>query len=264
MKPAEQKSGKYLKKNPFNSERRKKMAILFEKLKKFILLVSLVFLITSDTYADDNSRWQWVYSDSSISEYIDTNSIRQDSDNNIVFWVKTEASPDNVYMSKYVVDYAQKNGYIDYYACYKHDIMINEYHPHGTFSIYPDSFEEKIVNIACDKLSLLPILGSKIHSWKWAYSSANENYYLCTDYFFPLLNGSPNNGKICYFYLKTFGGPKSYIFIYPVGINFSEYKVAYKSPKDGGNWSIKEVVPDSIEEAIYNTGTTILKEHKIL
>lgn len=218
-------------------------------IKKVILLILATLFIVTGIYADDDPRWRWIDSNDYESEYLDMDSIRWDG-KNLVYWLKTVNINNNVFIDKYVVDYDQKNAVSTYRVRYMQGKGREEFSDNSRFFVAPDSKLEKIINMACDKLSIPHILGNTPHSWKWIKSTDTTNYYLCDDVF-----NSSYDGTEYEVYIKC-DKPGFYEETTRVFVNFKNYTIEdiWGRPK--------EITPDSPEEALYNAVKELKQDYE--
>lgn len=217
-----------------------------------VLLLSVLFL-SSTADAEDSNRWEWVLSNKLDSIYIDTQSIEYDKDNNYVeYWTKFVEENGDELLVQYALDLKHK-GYAVLYSARKSNGVIKDYRlyrdPDPYFHIIsisttPLETTEKHVNAVMSHLGLPPIWGNTPHKWKWVKSTDKESLYICTDAYQLL----PDNKML--FFVKsvlvssygTLTRAKTYI------ADFSGKRIYYVE----GARPFNVLIPDSLEEAIYN------------
>lgn len=221
-------------------------------IKKIVFLIITTLFMVTGVYADD-SRWVWVDSDSTRSVYIDKQTIDWDeSANAITFWSKTTTLSGEEWLS-------QRKVSLDYKMIGSLAFESNSpdagrerktFSPVKYYPIWIDSTTEKEVNAVCDELHLASIWGTKTHNWKWIKSTSKDNYFICTDAF--CYYGQDVYGV---FAKRTWEGSRGHMIgkeLYFINFNTRRIK-RYDSPA-----AAYVIVPDSVEEAIFNEAKKIV------
>ena len=199
------------------------------------------------SYAEENDRWLWVSSNAYFSVYVDKNTVQAaDEGNSLVYWRKEKWLAGFTSITKVRIN----RGNQTYAELYTKSQASGAYPREHVFSnphyldIYPDSLDEKEANAVCHLLKLPTIYGVQAHSWKWIYSTDTTSYYICTDVY--KYDSSKGAFKV---YYKSKG---------PRGTNctFSEVDLTNHVIYTGNKKRI--IVPDSLEEAIYNGAKEII------
>ena len=230
---------------------------------KTILLVLMLFVsVITSAHAEENDRWIMVGKDEMYTGYIDKNTIMsQNGDSEIIFWEKIIGRDGWQFWKKVLLNRKNKScktlyvKSIDYKGIVKEGISEDK----GVY-VFPDTLTEKLCNSACSLLHLPPVLGKDTHHWEkfyvrekpnWAYTDPEHynrldptyfvaTYYICTDSY--LFNPSR---RIHTFFVKE-NVYKTEYFLQTYRIDVKNQIIYYRGKK-------KVIVPESFEEALYNT-----------
>lgn len=117
-------------------------------MKKYILLLLILILIPSVTYAENSSRWHWVTSTDEYSSYIDTETLTYSLENDTAkFFVKMVFPSENIFVViKSSIDYKNNTytSYDNYFYQLDTNKFINKKTEIASSNIFPDTYGEKI------------------------------------------------------------------------------------------------------------------------
>ena len=124
------------------------MEIYGDVMKKYILLLLILILIPSVTYAENNSRWYWVTSTDEYSSYINTKTLTYSPENNTAkFFVKMIFPSENIFVViKSSIDYKSNTytSYDNYFYQLDTNKFIDKKTETASSNIFPDTYGEKI------------------------------------------------------------------------------------------------------------------------
>lgn len=216
-------------------------------LKRIFLIVVALLTLSTCVYAEDDDRWMWVTSNSNFSVYIDKNTVQAiDGNNSIIYWKKEVWLNGYTSIAKIEVNRGNQT-YAELYSksqtpgSYPHEYTSSKAY---FYDIYPDVIHEKEANAACRLLKLPAVYGVQEHSWKWIYSTDTVSYYICTDSY----KYDTDKGAFKVFYKYEYSGKTLYSYC---EVDLSAH-LLYSSGRR------KMIVPDSLEEALYNAAKEIV------
>lgn len=224
-------------------------------IKKVVLLILATLLIVTGVYAADESRWIPV--EGAYKTWFDKNTVTYDrKTGDIIYWTKFVPQDGIDLLKEYKVNIYKKNLMQIYEVKEgpgnKHT-EINGYR-RGYMRISPDSAVEREANLACDILSLKPILESKSHTWKYLKTVDSEvgpgMEYICTDVF--IYNPEKQSVHV---YLKSVYANNRYV-KYEADVKLQERMVERILGKG------RIAAPDTLEEAIYNETMKMVNKHE--
>lgn len=221
-------------------------------LKSLMTLCLLVIISASVVLANtQDSRWKWYYSTAVDSMYYDTQTLKYDEPNQAVkVWVKTEdlkgqKTSERLILISYrdktetsLQNYFFKNGYPHLYNMGK----IN------TNVIYPDSTIESLANKVGAYFNLKPIYPGGPNRWKWVYSTSTYTLSIATD----CERYDPESNTHMIWIKSTTLKGSYYIDTYYCNFSDETIRRAYGKPKP--------VVPDTIDEYIYNAAKELFEK----
>lgn len=213
-----------------------------------LVAISVIFA-TNQCYADD-SEWQWVYSNSRNSYYVDTQMPEWDSETNtLTYWEKIESISGNTFYNKYKINMKAHRGYRIYVKATGNISMDRPASNH--LYIHPDDIHEKEINVLCEKLHLPYLFGTTDHKWQWVTSTETANIYICTDTYIY----RPDN-DILIVYVKTDipdgdNSPETSIVWYGFAIKKQYYAVNDIN-------SLRTIVPGSIAAKVFESAKDML------
>ena len=220
---------------------------VIKMLKRILLIVIALITMASCSYAEGDDRWQWVASNSNFSVYIDKNTVQAiDGNNSIIYWKKEVWLNGYTSIEKIKVDRSNQTYSVLYSKRQTPGSYPREYTPSKPYfeDIYPDVIHEKEANAACHLLKLSTVYGVQEHSWKWIYSTDTVSYYICTDSY----KYDVDKGAFKVFYKYEYSGKTLYSYC---EVDLSAHLLYFNGRK-------RMIVPDSLEEAMYNAAKDII------
>lgn len=219
-------------------------------IKKICILALLLISLTTASYAEDDSRWEFAWSGMTLDGvYVDKETVELNSDGSLItFWVKEEDSWLGLRYAKRVVSLKNRDIYTAITVSevkgkkrtYTPENIIKEY-------ILPGSWNEKEVNIALKEVGKSPIYTTENHNWDWIYSSDTNNYTICTDIHMYM----KDKDMILVFVNDNSIRPGNVDIQRAYFVDFYNHKICKFPATDHRSITWDEIVPESLEEAIY-------------
>lgn len=226
-------------------------------MRKKILAVLLLLLIwTLPVMAQEEGKWQRLTTPSQYSYYLDLNSIEYDARlRQVSFWQKV-VYPNSVAgsYSLYRVDinFKDKTSRASAYAFIKNNQTVEQHTMKNAYSyITPDSTREVEANVLAEKFGLAKIYPQDAGRWRWIKATDKNSLYVLSK----AVSSDKENCYIWVKYVPVKGNPWRMRYACSLtqrALGFKTYPL-YKT-------KMKQVLPDTLEEAIYNAA---LRAYKI-
>lgn len=233
-------------------------------MKRIISILLLFFVLASGGVSFAADRWVTAYStgdypasDYNQNEYVDSQTISYNKDdNNITYWIKI-TSPWNTgytFLAQHRCNLTEKKIQILRSISYDEGILqrsIDTPNP-DSIRIVPDSPAEKEINTVCKLVGRAPIFDVSTHRWKWIYSTDKITYSICMDY----KDYDPITGRAIIYvkqkYLNGIHWTQTYI------CNLKENTIIALVGRVHSDQNF--IVPDSIEERIFNAAVSLCRQ----
>ena len=223
-------------------------------MKRIISILLLFFVLASGGVSFAADRWVTVESTQDYSRYIDSQTIAYNkADNSVMYWIKVQNSR-YTFLEQYICYLGQKKRHSLRAVTYKQGVLQRSTDNPGQYgvNIYPDSSGEKEVNAVCSIIGTAPIFGVSTHHWKWFYSTDQITYTICVDQ----KDYDPTTGRALIYVKKTYLNGSHWTQAYVCNLKENTITTAV----DESNNDQKYIVPDSIEERIFNAAVSLCRQ----
>lgn len=217
----------------------------------------LITLMLPSNFSFASARWVNAESTPDFNTYVDSQTVSYNKDdNNITYWIKRTSPPAYGYtfMEQHSCNLTEKKIDILKSITYKQEILQRSTNtPHSyVIRITPDSPAEHEVNTACSTIGLAPVLGVSTHRWKWIHSTDKTSYSICVDQ----KEYNPATGRALIYIKKTYLNGRHWTQAYVCNLKENTLTTSL----DESNNDQKFIVPDSIEERIFNAAVILCKQ----
>lgn len=206
-----------------------------------VLISTIALLYSNHVVAADNERWTRLYENFRYEIYVDIPSIRYYGDaNRVKVWKRTVDKGDNnsIYNTRYEIDIDEKRcRTIDNFD-YK---RMNAPQNSDWWDITPDSLDEKMANIVCEKLNLKPIFNVWVHKWEKVWlDNEGTTYSICKDCY------RRNENKVTVYYKIRYSNGEE-------KTSSVEFNIITEKVCNSLIHQELPITPDTYEEAMYNS-----------
>lgn len=227
--------------------------LLLKKL--FMALLSLLTLLVCLTASADNGqgeRWKWYYSGSRVGSYYDINTLSYDSNTNVAdVWTKdVDINGNTLFVTHFNLNYTKKTYSTLTTVIYDNGVPRQKnYYPPLSNNINPGPTLEVLADRIADYYHIPHMYKGGPNRWKKIYTQGPADYYIATDCLAP--TNTPGSYKCWVKIISGYNKNHSDIICYLC--NFNNHTIT-----TGGGF--RTVIPDSLDEAVYNGAYDIYKE----
>lgn len=223
-------------------------------IKKIFLLLFMLFFSTFifTSYAND-SRWYWISSNDTASEFVDTQQIGYDPTTDTArFWSKFTYTDGHEIATQYEVNFTNKTMKKLCLGDAKTGI-IKQYYPNSRpFAIAPESRLEKLADVVASQLGK-PLVYDSNNPQRWLLvkSTPKGNIYILPEFL-----DYDAQANTCYVWAKFDYNGSSRVMTLQYICYFTDESI---QPVDGDRFPI---MPNSIFEAIYDATRNLIFKTK--